>query len=142
MIILDANILLYAYDEAAENHVPVRDWLHALLGRGERVGVPLVTAWAFLRISTNPRLLLSPLSLDRAFALLRDFLSHPRVSVVGPGQDHLQFLEEAARLGKVSGARLTDAVLAALAMEHGATLASTDRDFARFPGLRWINPLD
>ena len=141
MILLDANILLYAYDEASSHHREIQPWLQAQLSGSEDVGIPWLTLWAFVRIATNSRVQESPLEPHVAIRTLRDLLAWPRVRIIEPGPHHLHLLEEMVVEGQASGPRVTDAALAALAIEHGATLASTDRDFSRFPNLRWINPL-
>ena len=141
MILLDVNILLYAYDETSSHYGEVQPWLEALLSGPEDVGVAWLTLWAFVRISTNPRINLTPLEPRAAIGVLQDLLAWPRVRIVEPGPHHIPLLEELVVNGQASGPRVTDAALAALAIEHGATLASTDRDFSRFPNLRWINPL-
>jgi hypothetical protein len=84
----------------------------------------------------------TPITLERAFAKVREMLSLHRAVLVHPGSRHLEILARVAAEGQAAGPRFTGAVFAAIAIEHGATLASTDRDFARFPGLRWVNPLD
>lgn len=141
MILLDVNILLYAYDEASSHHRVIHPWLQRLLSGAEEVGIPWLTLWAFVRISTNSRINEAPLDPRTAIGALRDLLAWPRVRIVEPGPHHMHILEELVADCQASGARVTDAVLAALAIEHGATLASTDRDFSRFTDLRWINPL-
>jgi len=142
MILLDANILLYAYNSDGPQHPAASDWLQALFSSKEVVGLALVTLWAFLRVSTNPRLWLTPKSTAEAFRLIRGWLELPGVLLVKPGPRHLHLVEQIMIDSAVTGSLVSDAVLAAIAMEHAATLASTDRDFKRFSGLRWINPLD
>jgi toxin-antitoxin system PIN domain toxin len=139
--LLDANILLYAYDSDAPQHASVSKWLSALIQSEETIALPWVTIWAFLRISTNPRLFANPKSATEVFAIIRDWLALPGVSTLDPGTRHSRILEELVSTCGASGPMVTDAVLAALALENGATLASTDHDFARFPDLRWVNPL-
>ena len=141
MTILDANILLYAYNSDASQHLETRRWLEQQLGETDQTGIAWVTLWSFLRISTNPRLTRIVLPVEEVFQTIRDLLAHPRVTVVEAGPRHAEILQRLVFEGKASGPRVTDAALAALAIEHGATLASTDRDFSRFPDLRWINPL-
>jgi toxin-antitoxin system PIN domain toxin len=104
------------------------------------LGIPWISLWAFIRIVTNPRITQSPLSLEDAFEIAREILSMPGVILVQPGPKHLQILEQLSLDVEARGPRLTDAVLAAIAIETGAALASTDRDFARFKQLNWINP--
>ena len=141
MTILDANILLYAYNADALQHAAAAAWLENLFRAGETIGLPWSTLWAFLRISTNPRIWQTPKSLEEAFEIVREWLAEPAVAIVQPGPRHAAILEKLAVECRAAGAMISDAVLAALAIEYGATLASTDRDFSRFPGLRWGNPL-
>ena len=141
MTILDANILLYAYNADASHHLETRRWLEQQLDAVDPIGIPWVTLWGFLRISTNPRLTRVALGTEEAFQAVRELLNHTQVTVVEPGPRHAEILEQLVHHGRATGPRVTDAALAALAIEHGATLASTDRDFSRFPNLRWINPL-
>lgn len=141
MILLDANLLIYAYHADAPLHKAAVAWLEDLLNGSEIVGLPWVTVWAFLRISTNPRLWPNPKSAEEAFQVIDDLLAQSRVVMVAPESRHLEWLRRLVIDHRASGPLLTDAVLAALAMENGATLASTDQDFSRFRDLRWINPL-
>jgi toxin-antitoxin system PIN domain toxin len=140
--ILDANILLYAYNADAARHVQTRRWLEGVFANAEWIGLPWLTLWAFVRISTNPRLSPKPLPAREAFRIVRTLLAQPKVTVVEPGPRHAEILERLVIENQATGPLLTDAVLAALAVEHGGTLASTDRGFARFRGLRWVNPPD
>jgi toxin-antitoxin system PIN domain toxin len=140
--ILDANILLYRYDAGAPQHGTTRRWLDTLLATPDWIGIPWVSMWAFLRISTNTRLARHPPSAHDSFEILRDLLAQPRVMIVEPGPRHAEILEMVMTENQVSGPLVTDAVLAAIALEQGATLASTDRGFARFKQLDWVNPLD
>lgn len=141
MIVPDANILIYAYNEDAPQHGAAAKWLEQLLNGPDLVGLPWTTVWAFLRISTNARAWPKPLSVDDAFTAVDQLLDRPNVAILHPGPRHRELLERLVREGNASGPLVSDAVLAALAIENGAALASTDRDFSRFRGLRWINPL-
>jgi toxin-antitoxin system PIN domain toxin len=141
MTILDANVLLYVYDEASPQHSKVRAWLTDQVARRETLGLPWISLWAFLRISTNIRIQRTPLSLREAFEVVEEVLRIPGAAVIQPGPLHCGIMERLAIAGQANGPRMTDAILAALAVEHGAKLASTDQDFARFEELRWVNPL-
>lgn len=141
MIVLDANILLYAYDGSSEFHEPVREWLEARFRAREAIGLPWVSLWAFLRIATNARVMRTPLPVKEAFSVLEEIRRMPRAVVLAPGTQHAEILERLTVGAHAGGSRLTDAVLAAIAVEHGAKLASTDRDFARFKELKWVNPI-
>jgi toxin-antitoxin system PIN domain toxin len=141
MTIIDANLLIYFYNEASTRHRRAATWLDSLINSTEQIGLPWITLWAFLRLSTSPRVLPRPLAPDEAFAIVRDWTEQPDVIVIHPGPRHAAILE---RLVTGTGARasmVTDAALAALAIENGATLASADYDFRRFPDLKWVNPL-
>lgn len=142
MIVLDANILLYAYDDQAAEHGRIREWLAQQLRANEATGLPWISLWAFLRIATNPRITRTALALKEAFEIIEEIRSMPRAMLVQPGPQHAEILQHLAIGAHAAGPRITDATLAAIAIEHGAKLASTDRDFARFQGLNWINPLD
>ena len=141
MILLDANLLLYAYDDESPRHDAARRWVEAVLSGDEAVGFPLVTLIAFLRIATNPAVYRRPLTPARAVEIVSSWLARPNVSVAAPSERHWAILADTLERGQARGPLVVDAHLAALAIEHGATLASTDRDFARFPGLRFRDPL-
>lgn len=141
MILVDANLLLYAYHTQAPQHAASRAWLERALSGEEFVGFAWMTLWAFLRIGTNPRVFERPLALDEASAAVSAWLDQPATGIVDPGERHWEILQDLMRGGQAAGPLITDAALAALAIEHGATLHTTDRDFARFPGLKWIDPL-
>ena len=140
MKLLDANVLLYASNARAEQHLVARAWLSDALTGHESVLVPWVTSLAFLRIATNPRAVARPLSISEAFGFLRPLLNHRRVLVVDPDSRHLERVEAMLRATGVGGNLVTDAHLAALAQQHEATVVSFDRDFGRFPGVRWERP--
>ena len=141
MILIDANLLLYAYHPKAEQHDKSRRWLEAVLSGTDVVGFAWLTLWAFVRISTNPRVFDNPLSASEAADAVSSWLDQPVSTILQPGDRHWDILRAVARDGQAVGPLFMDAVLAAIAMEHGATLCTTDRDFARFPGLKWKNPL-
>jgi hypothetical protein len=141
MILIDANLLLYAYDPRAEQHAASRHWLEATISGTSLVRLAWLTVWAFLRISTNPRVFERPLSIGEAEAHVGSWLAQPSVGILEPGERHWAILSGLLREGQATGALAMDAALAAIAIEHGARLCTTDRDFARFPGLRWTNPL-
>ncbi|MGA8029251.1 MAG: TA system VapC family ribonuclease toxin [Bryobacteraceae bacterium] len=142
MILLDVNILLYASNRAAPQHRAMKNWLNKLFSESELIGLTWPTIWAFLRIASDRRLRILPTaSSSEAFGVVNEWLAQPGVLLVEPGRRHLQILERCVIDGQAGGPMLSDAVLAALAIENSATLASTDKDFSRFSGLRWINPL-
>lgn len=141
MILVDANLVIYAYNEHDPRHATARSWLEASIGGSEPVGFAMVTLLAFLRISTDARLHREPLSTATALEIISSWLDHPNVRAVAPTDRHWSTMEAVSTQGQARGPLLMDAHLAALAIEHGATLATTDRDFSRFPGLRTIDPL-
>ena len=142
MILIDANLLLYAYNPRAAQHEASRVWLETALSGSEFVRFAWVSVWAFMRISTNPRVFERPLSAPEAADAASSWLEQPVAGILDPGERHMEILARLAADGQASGALIMDAALAAIAIEHGATLYTTDRDFARFPGLDWVNPLD
>ena len=140
MTILDANILLYAHNADAPQHAPIAQWVQKLLAGPDTIGLPWMTLWAFLRLSTNARLWPNPKPVGEAFAVVREWLAQPGVVVLHPGPRHAELLEKLVTEQRAAASLVSDAALAALALENGAVLASTDRDFSRFPGLRWVDP--
>lgn len=141
MILIDANLLLYAFDLSSPHHQGARRWLSATLSSPEPLALTWATILAFLRLGTEPRLLRRPLTTEQATAIVSEWLERPNVTVLAPGQRQWSILNKLLAEGQVKGALVTDAHLAALAIEHGATVATVDRDFARFPSLRFFNPL-
>ena len=142
MTLIDANLLLYASDTASIHHEPARRWLETTLSQAEPVGLAWVALLAFLRVGTNPRLRKNAFTLAEAAAIVTGWLDRPMVTLVNPGERHWEIFRDVMTKGQARGPLITDAHLAALAIEHGATLATSDRDFARFPGLKFFNPLD
>ena len=141
MILVDANILLYAYLARSEHHAAARAWAEAAFSGPVPVRLAWTTILAFLRISTNPGLRGRPLRMEEAAAVVDEWLSQPNVDILTPGERHWEILRDLLKAAQVRGALTSDAHLAALAIEHGATLCTCDRDFTRFPGLRILNPL-
>jgi len=141
VILVDANLLLYAYYPKAEQHAASREWLEAALAGPRLVRFAWLTLWGFLRIATNPRVFERPLSNAEAAAAVSSWLEQPVAGILEPGERHWELLRGLLHEGQASGPLVMDAALAALAIEHGATLCSVDRDFARFPDLKWMNPL-
>jgi toxin-antitoxin system PIN domain toxin len=142
MKLVDANLLLYAHDPRARHHEASRAWFEALLSGTELVRFAWLTLWAFLRIATNARVFERPLSIAEGDALVSSWLAQPVSGILEPGERHWEILQALMRSGQTAGPLVMDAALAAIAIEHGATLCTTDRDFARFTGLQWVNPLD
>ena len=141
MILLDANLLIYAVNEDAPFHRKAKPWLESTLSGRETVGFSWHVLLAFLRLTTRPSLFLRPLSIEAAFELMADWLEQPSATVVHPGPRHAVILRELLRPLGTGGNLTSDAHLAALAIEYGAELCSSDADFARFPGVNWVNPL-
>ena len=141
LIHVDANLLIYAYNPDSEHHAAARTWLQETISGDEDVGIALMSVLAFIRITTGPSVLTRPIRIAQAIHIVKDWLAEPNVGIVGPTARHLSVLEDLLTGGQAQGPLVMDAHLAALAMEHGATLCSTDRDFARFPGLRFQNPI-
>jgi hypothetical protein len=141
VILVDANLALYAYNEDSVEHASARAWLEGTLSGDQQVGLPWHTLLAFLRITTNPRLFPRYFSIEESCAIVDEWLQMPQVAILQPGERHWSILQRMLTVGQAAGNLASDAHLAALAIEHGALLCTTDRDFARFPGLRWENPL-
>lgn len=141
MIVLDANLLLYAYVRELPLHAQARRWLEAALSDEPLVGLPWQSIGAFLRVATNPRLSIGNLSVEKAISIVESWLRLPNLRVLAPGEKHWPIFRRVILESQIRGPKLTDAQLAALTIEHGGILQTTDRDFARFPGLRWTNPL-
>ncbi|MBE7500305.1 MAG: type II toxin-antitoxin system VapC family toxin [Verrucomicrobiales bacterium] len=142
MIVPDVNLLIYAYNDQAPQHRPAREWWEDLLNGQTPVGLPWITISGFIRLMTHPRILVTPLDVPSTLAHVRAWLAQPPVRVLQPGSRfETLFLDYLAQLG-TAGNLTTDAQLAALAVEQQAELHSTDSDFARFAGLRWVNPLE
>jgi uncharacterized protein len=141
MIVVDVNLLIYAVNQDCPDHRKAKSWLEATISGTETVGLPWLVLLAFLRLTTRPGLFRKPLSVDAAFEVVDAWLEQSSVTVPEAGARHLQTMRDLiAPLG--TGGNLTsDAHLAALAIEHGAELCSTDNDFGRFNRLRWRNPL-
>jgi uncharacterized protein len=141
MILTDVNPLLNAYNRDFPDHAVARKWWEGVVNNQEAIGLAWVTILGFIRIMTNPRAMLTPMTVGDAVAAAKSWLDLPNVDIVEPGPRHAEILFRLLREVGVAGNLTTDAHLAALAIEHQARLASTDTDFARFPGLRWFNPL-
>ena len=141
MIVPDINLLLYATIDGFPAHRTARAWWESCLNGEEPVGLPLPVIFGFVRIATHPRVLEAPLRVAQATGMVRSWLEEPHVHVVHPGQRHLELAFGLLEALGSAGNLTTDAQIAALAIEHQAELHSTDRDFARFGGLRWRDPL-
>jgi hypothetical protein len=140
-MLVDANLLLYARNADDPRHDAARDWLEAALNGDRRVGLPWQSLHAFLRIATSPRVFPEPLSGSEAMHQIEDWLDAPSCWVPEPTLRHRAVLARLLADRDVVGSLVTDASLAALAIEHDVPLYSTDTDFARFAGLTWVDPL-
>ena len=142
MKLLDANILLYAYNSDSPHHQTCRNWLEEAFDGPEPLALPWQTLLAFVRIATSSRATSRPLTGELTCNIVNRWLEHPNVTIVTAAERFWPLLRELILEAHVSGPLLTDAALAALALENGATLCSTDRDFRRFRGLKLIDPLE
>lgn len=140
-MLVDANILLYAVDESSPFHDRARVWLEDTLNGDRRVGLPWASLTAFLRIVTNPRALAEPLGPAEAWTLIDAWLDAPTAWVPAPGPGHRGILGRLVGDLDLRANLISDAVLAALCIEHGVEMISADTDFARFTELTWRNPL-
>lgn len=141
MIILDANLLLYAVNKDASQHAKAKVWLESVLSGTEVVGFPWNVILAVLRLTTRPGVFRHPLRMEWAFDLVAEWLDQPAAQVVHPGTRHLFILRGLLTPLGTGGNLTSDAHLAALAIEQNAELCSCDSDFGRFAGLHWRNPL-
>lgn len=141
MILIDANLLIYAVNRDAPLHKPARAWWEATLSGNRITGIPWVSALAFLRITTSARIFPQPLYPEQAIAYLDGWLAQPAVQMVSPGDRHWAILRNLLRHAGMGGNLTTDAHIAALALEGGHAVYSTDNDFKRFAGVHHVNPL-
>ncbi len=141
MILVDANILLYAEDALHPYNERARKWWDGQLSGSDPVCLCWPVLSAFVRISTNPRVFERPLSLEKAISRVQSWLDQPCTRIVRPTERHWTVFRQMLSEGQATANLVPDAHLAALCIEHGCTLASTDRDFSRFPKLKWQNPI-
>ena len=140
MLLPDLNVLIGAHRSDSQMHVRCRDWLRAAYAGDEAFGICPPVLIGLVRILTHSRVFRPPDTHDRAFAFIRSLVGHPNALLLNPGRDHIGLFEDLCRRADARGDLVTDAYLAALANETGAVIVSADRDFARFPGLRWREP--
>jgi toxin-antitoxin system PIN domain toxin len=133
----DVNVLLYAANEASADHEEARSWLESAFNDAEGVGLAWVALLGFIRLSTRRGIFPKPLTVENAISVVQAWLSHERSNVLHPSERHVSILARLLVGAQTAGNLTTDAHLAALAIEHGATLGSFDRDFERFSGLRF-----
>ena len=141
MILMDVNVLVYAHREDAERHEAYRRWLEGLLRGDAAFGLSDVVLSGFLRVVTHPRIFDPPSPLKRAVAFAETLRSHPGATPIRPGSRHWEIFTRLCGEAGATGNLVSGAWLAALAIESGCEWITTDRDFARFPGLRWRHPL-
>jgi uncharacterized protein len=141
MILVDTNLLIYAVNEDAPLHRKAKAWLESAISGPGTVGFSWSVVLAFLRLTTRPGLFRNPLAVETAFDLIASWLEQPSATVVQAGPRHLRILRELVLATGTGGNLTSDAHLAAMAIEHGAELCSSDTDFARFAGLKWSNPV-
>ena len=141
MIIIDANVLIFAVDKDSPSHAQARSWVEQAFSADELIGLPWNVVLAFLRIVTRPGILQHALGIDAALGCVRAWLEQPVTRVVIPTPAHFGVLAALLRDVGTAGNLTSDAHVAALAIEHGARICSADRDFLRFPGVEIINPL-
>ncbi|MBU1693706.1 MAG: type II toxin-antitoxin system VapC family toxin [Verrucomicrobia bacterium] len=141
MILVDANLLLYAEDQLSRRHAAAREWWDNQLSGKTPVCLCWTVVGAYIRIGTNPRVFEHPLSLDQALARVQSWLDQPCTRIVLPTERHWIVFRKMMTEGQAVANLVSDAHLAALAVEHGCELMSTDADFSRFPGVKWTNPL-
>jgi hypothetical protein len=139
--LVDTNLLLYATDERSPRHKAARAWLERQLSGEDPVAFAWAVLLAFLRVSTSHRVFERPLPSDRAFDVVDRWLAQPCAVIVHPGGRHAALMRQLLSPLGTAANLVSDAHLAALAIEHGAELNSCDNDFSRFSGLRWVNPL-
>lgn len=140
MILLDVNILVYAHREDVPDHAKYRDWLERKLHSSEPCGLSDLVLSGCLRIITHPKIFIPPTPLNLALQYVRQLREHPNVSMVTPGMMHWKIFTELCEAANAKGNLVPDAYHAALAIESGCEWITTDRDFARFPALKWATP--
>ncbi len=141
MILPDLNLLVYAYNADAPQHREARAWWETVMNGSDAVAMPWMVCHGFIRLMTHPRVMKLPLRPAEAVEHVRSWIAQPNLHFVEPGSKHLSILELLLQALGVAGDMTTDAILAAIAIEHQCELHSNDADFTRFHGLRWMNPL-
>ena len=142
MLLPDINVLVYAHrEDSIASHAEYAQWISRLATGAEPFALSVLVLSGFLRIVTNHRVFSPPSTFDSAFAFLSELIARPTARIVGPGPEHLVIFERLCREAGATGKLIADAQHAAVAVEHGCTMVSTDSDFDRFPGLRWQHPL-
>jgi toxin-antitoxin system PIN domain toxin len=138
--LVDLNVLVYATDQTSTHHERARAWLDRAMSSTETIGIATAVAIGFLRLTTSPRIMAAPLDATTSLGVVRGWYRRPNVTAPEPTTRHCELLESLLAPIGTAGNIVSDAHLAALAIEHGAELYSFDRDFARFSGVRWLEP--
>jgi toxin-antitoxin system PIN domain toxin len=141
MIAPDANLLIYSYNPAAPEHTRSRAWLEDIFSGTEIVGIPIMSVYAFLRFITHQNHLKRPASFAEAVGIVNSWLALPHVRILYPGDQHWKNLLHVSQSVRVHGAQVTDATIAAIALEYNATVHTNDNDFRRFSNVRCFYPL-
>jgi uncharacterized protein len=141
VIVIDVNILIYAHNSASDTSAASKQWLEQALSEPEPVGFPWAAIHSFLRLTTGHVVLPRPLDMPTATSIVDDWLSAPNTRIIEPGPRYWTIFQELLIKARVTGKLVSDAHLAAITIEHDATMYTADRDFRRFAGLRVINPL-
>jgi len=141
MILPDINLLVYAYDNSVPSHHVAARWWEELLSGTTPVGIPHLVLFGFTRLITNPRVVSHPKSVVETADFVRSWIAQPNVQIIQPADGHTDRVLDLLKQINAGGNLVTDAQLAALAIEHHAILHTADADFLRFPGLRWHNPI-
>ncbi len=142
MLLPDVNVLIYAHvEDAIPEHFEYAEWITRLATGPEPFALSVLVLSGFVRITTNPRVFNPPSTLDQSLAFVSELTQRHTARIVGPGPDHLTIFESLCRQSGATGKLVADAQHAAVAVEHGCTIVTTDSDFSRFPGLRWHHPL-
>lgn len=141
MILPDANLLIFAHHRTSPFHSAGKRWLEESLSSEETFGIPIFSIYAFIRFFTNASIHPKPTPYSQAVAIVNQWIETPYARIVYPGERHWSLVKQVSKNLRVSGGLLTDAAIAAIAIEYGAVVHTHDRDFARFPGLRWHDPL-
>ncbi len=141
MILPDVNLLLYACDSSSPFHARAAKWWQECLSGLEPVGLAPVVIFGFIRVGSNPNVFLKPMTCAEAAGHVRSWLKQPPVQMLAPGPQHFEQVISLLQAAGTTANLVTDAQIAALAIEHDAVVHTTDADFVRFPGLRWFNPI-
>lgn len=140
MYLIDANILLYAKIDSFKHHAKALEWLDTTINSGIRVGIPWESINAFIRISTNHKIIENPLSTSAAWQQIKEWLDLTNLWIPVPTEDHIRILDQLIKYCEGTSGLIHDAHLASIALSHGLKVVSSDADFARFPNVIWENP--